>query len=155
MPFINTQAIEVVTSAGQPTTLSIEPGGNPPPEVQWFKDGNPVTHHILSDGSLYMSNTSLQDSGNYTVKVTNSTGQSQEVIRVDVLQPMQPEGTTHISHTMQTHNHALCLETYSIVFQMIRHTHPLRLKIFHSTLLRAVQTWRKDLPLSTKAWMMA
>ena len=92
MPFINTQAVEIVTSAGQPTTLCIEPGGHPPPEVQWFKDGNPVTHHVLSDGSLYMSNTRILDGGNYTVKVTNSAGHSEEAIKVEVVQPIPPEG---------------------------------------------------------------
>jgi len=92
VPFINTQAVEVVTSAGQPTTLCIEPGGHPLPEVQWFKDSNPVTHHVLSDGSLYISNTHMHDSGSYTVRVTNSAGQSQEVIKVEVSQPTPPEG---------------------------------------------------------------
>ncbi|XP_065904635.1 receptor-type tyrosine-protein phosphatase S-like isoform X2 [Dysidea avara] len=91
LPFINTQAVEIVTSAGQPTTLCIEPGGHPPPEVQWFKDGNPVTHHVLSDGSLYMSNTRILDGGNYTVKVTNSAGHSEEAIKVEVVQPIPPE----------------------------------------------------------------
>jgi len=92
VPFINTQAVEVVTSAGQPTTLCIEPGGRPLPEVQWFKDSNPVTHHILSDGSLYISNTCIHDSGSYAVRATNSAGQSEEVIKVEVLQPTPPEG---------------------------------------------------------------
>jgi len=90
VPFINTQAVEVVTSAGQPTTLCIEPGGYPLPEVQWFKDSNPVTHNILSDGSLYISNTHMHDSGSYIVKATNSSGHAQEAIKVEVLQPTPP-----------------------------------------------------------------
>ena len=92
VPCINALVTEVKTSAGQPATLCIEFGGHPLPVVEWFKDNNPVEHCTLSDGSLYIANAQTHDSGNYTVRLTNSCGQCTEDISVEVSQPIPPEG---------------------------------------------------------------
>jgi len=84
---------EVKTSAGQPATLCIEVKGHPPPVVEWFKDNIPVEHSTLSDGSLYIANAQTHDSGNYSVKLTNTSGYCEESIIVEVSQPVPPEGT--------------------------------------------------------------
>ena len=67
-------------------------GGKPLPEVQWFKDDNPVVHRVLPDGSLHMEKTEVTDGGKYTAKVTNSAGKSEESMHVTVLELSPPEG---------------------------------------------------------------
>ena len=90
VPFIGTQSIDIYTSVGPPTTLSIEVGGKPLPEVQWFKDDNPTVHRMLADGSLYIEKTSVSDAGTYTARVTNAAGKSEESIHVTVVEPSPP-----------------------------------------------------------------
>ena len=96
VPFINTQSVEVYTSVGPPTTVSIEMGGKPKPEVQWFKDDNPVVHRVLADGSLYIEKTELTDSGKYTARVTNQAGQSEATVHITASQSSPPEGLKFI-----------------------------------------------------------
>ena len=67
-------------------------GGKPQPEVQWFKDDNPVIHRVLPDGSLYIEKTSIKDEGKYTVRVTNTAGQSEQSVHLTILEPSPPEG---------------------------------------------------------------
>ena len=95
VPFIGTQSIDIYTSVGPPTTLSIEVGGKPLPEVQWFKDDNPTVHRMLADGSLYIEKTSVSDAGTYTARVTNAAGKSEESIHVTVVEPSPPEGNNY------------------------------------------------------------
>ena len=87
-PIINTTTVEVITSVNQPTTLFIETTGNPPAEIEWSKDGSPVNHPIMSDGSLYIMHTEPSDQGEYTVTATNPVGVSQQSITVTVIQPV-------------------------------------------------------------------
>lgn len=87
-PVINTSTVEVITSVNQPTTLFIETSGNPPAEIEWSKDGSPVNHPIMSDGSLYIMHTEPSDQGEYTVTATNPVGSSQQTITVTVIQPV-------------------------------------------------------------------
>ena len=87
-PVINTSTVEVITSVNQPTTLFIETTGNPPAEIEWSKDGCPVNHPIMSDGSLYIMHTEPSDQGEYTVTATNPVGSSRQVITVTVIQPV-------------------------------------------------------------------
>ena len=68
---INTSEEEVKTSIGQPTTLHVTIGGDHMPEISWTKDGEPIDHLILSDGSLYISDTIHDDKGRYTVTATD------------------------------------------------------------------------------------
>ena len=92
VPFINMQSADVYTSVGPPTTLSVEVGGKPLPEVQWFKDGNPTVHRVLDDGSLYIEKTEISDGGRYTAIVTNAAGKSEESIHLTVKEPSPPKG---------------------------------------------------------------
>ena len=71
-------------------------GGKPKPEVQWFKNDNPVVHRVLADGSLYIEKTELTDSGKYTARVTNQAGQSEATVHITVSQPSPPEGLKFI-----------------------------------------------------------
>ena len=87
-PVITTPTAEVITSVNQPTTLFIETTGNPTPEVEWTKDGAPVNHPLMSDGSLYIMHTEPSDQGEYTVTATNSISSCQQMICVTVIQPV-------------------------------------------------------------------
>ena len=85
---ISTSEDEVRTSVGQPTTLHVTVGKDPLPEISWTKDGEPVNHLILSDGSLYILNTIHDDEGKYTVTATTSAGISaSRNIQLVVLNP--------------------------------------------------------------------
>jgi len=64
----------VVTSAGQPTTLLCKASGIPAPDVSWTCDGKPLDKERciqLSDSSLFILDTNIQDEGNYLVVATN------------------------------------------------------------------------------------
>ena len=78
---------EVKTSLGQPTTLQITITGHPMPEINWTKNGDPIDHLILQDNSLYISPTTEDDQGGYTVIATNTVGKSSKTIQLIVLNP--------------------------------------------------------------------
>ena len=104
---------DVFTSAGQPTTLVCEVSGTPPPEVTWEKvaekergQGGENTQLLekqtdqpmdkqrflqLSDHSLVILGTDLQDEGVYIVKATNSGGLVEVIVKVTVIRPVPPE----------------------------------------------------------------
>jgi hypothetical protein len=59
------------------TTLSVGVSGSSPITFQWFKDTvaiDPAVNPTATNSSLVLSNLTLLDSGNYTVKVTNPLG---------------------------------------------------------------------------------
>ena len=76
-----------MTSVGRPTTLQIKVIGHPMPEINWTKNGDPVDHLILADSSLYISPTTKDDQGRYTVTATNSEGKSSKSIQLVVINP--------------------------------------------------------------------
>ena len=94
------QSVDIYTSVGPPTTLSIEVGGKPVPEVQWFKDDNPTVHRVLEDGSLYIEKTNISDSGRYTAKVTNAAGTAEESVHLTVIDPSPPKRKCFGSYRM-------------------------------------------------------
>ena len=108
-PVINTSIVEVITSVNQPTTLFTETTGNPPAEMEWSKDGSPVNHPIMSDGSLYIMHTEPSAQGECTVTATNPVGSSHQVINVTVIQPVALHRKSclkplYIYHTIGTLN---------------------------------------------------
>ena len=78
---------EVKTSVGRPTTLHVTVGGDSVPEISWTKDGEPINHVILSDGSLYILNTTHDDEGRYTVTAINNKGKSIKDVQLIALNP--------------------------------------------------------------------
>ena len=84
---IRTNKEEVKTSVGQPTTLHVTVGGDPVPEISWTKDGEPIDHPILTDGSLYISDTIDNDQGSYLMTANNSEGKCSKMIQLVVLNP--------------------------------------------------------------------
>ena len=77
----------VNTSVNQPTTLIVKLTDNYKVEVIWKKDGRPVNHPVLPDGSLYIVNTSLSDSGEYSVIVTKNKRTTVENLQLTVFDP--------------------------------------------------------------------
>ena len=62
--------------------------GDPTPEINWTKNGDPVDDHlVLEDGSLYINPTTDDDQGRYTVTATNNEGKSSKTIHLAVLNP--------------------------------------------------------------------
>ena len=57
------------------------------PQISWTKKGKPINHLILQDSSLYISPTTEDDQGRYTVTATNSEGKSSKSIQLAVLNP--------------------------------------------------------------------
>jgi len=87
---IDTVVKEVTTSVGRPTTLFVELPYSDQSEIIWKKDKEPVSHKILSDGSLYIANTELSDKGDYTVTITDTDDGTSETIRLTVIDPQMP-----------------------------------------------------------------
>ncbi len=78
-------------SEGQPARLEIEVGGNPTPQISWFKDNYVVCHSedsqiISNKGShvLKMPEIYLEDSGLYKAVITSSLGKNESVCQVIV-----------------------------------------------------------------------
>lgn len=64
-------------TVGQPLILHCQTTGFPQPTVAWHKDGYSVdTSHVtlLSNGSLYISSSVVQDTGRFSCRATNIVG---------------------------------------------------------------------------------
>ena len=82
--------MEVTTSVGQPTTLFVELPYADDSEITWKKDGKPVNHPVLPDGSLYIANTKPSDQGGYTVTATGTDNTTSENLQLAVIDPKMP-----------------------------------------------------------------
>ena len=82
----------VETSVNQPTTLVVKPTENDTIQISWTKDGQPVKNPVLPDGSLYISNTSSSDKGEYTVIVKENESTVVENLQITVFDPQLPPG---------------------------------------------------------------
>ena len=86
------ETVVVETSVNQPTTLVVRVVDNCKVRVTWKKDGRLVKHSVLPDGSLYISNTTLNDKGEYTVTVKKNEGTVVENLKLSVFNPRLPPG---------------------------------------------------------------
>lgn len=76
-PTIHVQPKDTNVTNGYSLTLNCEATGFPQPVVSWQKDGQAVdTSHVtlLSNGSLYIFSTVMQDAGQFSCKASNSAG---------------------------------------------------------------------------------
>lgn len=80
-----------LAATGQPAVMSVLVSGTPPFGFQWFKNGVPLTNDTHFSGAtsswLVISNSTLPDSGNYAVTVSNLLGQ---LISSNVLTVVNP-----------------------------------------------------------------
>ena len=95
---------QVTVIQGEPLQLSAKVSGHPPPVVQWLKDGRPIRSgqstlgggtYVLStlpDGTvtLEVEGATPEDSGNYSLVVSNDLGESKCDTQVDVEPPPAP-----------------------------------------------------------------
>jgi len=84
--------MEVVTSAGQPTTLFVELPYTDELKITWTKDNKRSNHPVLSDGSLFITNTKLSDGGEYTVTGSGTGSSTTETLHLKVINPQLPSG---------------------------------------------------------------
>ena len=94
----------VRSSVSQPTTLMIALPDIHRPTITWKKDGQQVNHPVLSDGSLYIVNTSLSDQGRYIVTVSSDGSTESATIQLTVINPQMPTGKTN-STRCRTHTY--------------------------------------------------
>lgn len=86
------ESTEVKSSVNQPTTLVVKMTNHHKIEVTWKKKGRQVKHQALLDGSLYISNTTLRDNGEYTVMIKKNEGVVVERLQLTVVDPQLPPG---------------------------------------------------------------
>ena len=96
MSMITVETTAVKTSVNQPTTLVVKLTNSDKVEVNWKKDGQPVKHPALSDGSLYISKTNLSDEGKYTVIVKKNESSVVENLQLNVFDPQLPPGERNL-----------------------------------------------------------
>ena len=75
---------DVAVNIGEISRLQCQFSGQPTPSIQWFKDGQPIsledqrvtiTAESPTLSVLTINNTTMDDKGVYSVKVTNSAGE--------------------------------------------------------------------------------
>ncbi|OCT99507.1 vascular endothelial growth factor receptor 2 [Xenopus laevis] len=74
-PFITldkTMNSVIVSKVGRSVRIPVKYTAYPTPDVQWFKNGKQLPHHIVKmENSLLINATSEEDTGNYTVVLRN------------------------------------------------------------------------------------
>ena len=90
---------ELRTSVGHQITLMIALPDIHRPTITWKKDGQPVNHPVLSDGSLYIVNTIFSDQGRYIVTVSSEGSTESATLLLKVINPQMPSGTINIANT--------------------------------------------------------
>ena len=85
-------SMEVTTSAGQPTTLFVELPYADESDITWMKNNKPSKYPVLSDGSLFITNTNLSDGGEYTVTASGAGNSTAETLHLKVINPQLPSG---------------------------------------------------------------
>ena len=93
---IKMESSDLRTSVGQPTTLMIALPDIHRPTITWKKDGQTVNHPVLSDGSLYIVNTTLSDQGRYIVTVNSDGSTESATVQLTVINPQMPTGKSSI-----------------------------------------------------------
>uniref|UniRef100_A0A674JRJ4 Titin n=1 Tax=Terrapene triunguis TaxID=2587831 RepID=A0A674JRJ4_9SAUR len=90
--------------AGRPIELAIPIGGRPPPAVSWFFAGSKLRESERTKieteakvAKLSVRETTIHDTGEYTLEVKNTTGTAVETIKVIILdKPGPPTGPIRI-----------------------------------------------------------
>jgi hypothetical protein len=81
-PTVTAPPQDLVTTEGASATLQLSVGGTGPFNYVWTKDGVPGT--LSNEPTLYFANLRPEDSGFYTVEVSNSAGRATATCQVTV-----------------------------------------------------------------------
>ncbi|PWU16411.1 MAG: hypothetical protein C5B50_13630 [Verrucomicrobia bacterium] len=71
-PLIYQQPQTTIRYSGDPLSIGVAPGGNPPPTMQWYKGAAPIPGATSS--SYALASVQFSDAGTYSVRLTNSHG---------------------------------------------------------------------------------
>lgn len=79
----------MATTVNEQATLSCEASGQPTPDVQWFKDGQPfpstgLRHRMMPSGSLEFMLVRIEDNGQYMCSASNTAGNASRTITLSV-----------------------------------------------------------------------
>jgi glucose/arabinose dehydrogenase len=105
-PFITNQPADLTVGEGQNAVLSVSALGSTPLSYQWRKNGNDIPG--ATNSTLAFSPAAVANSGNYTVVISNASGNvTSEVATLTVLQNAPPvaeiltpvTGTTYVAGT--------------------------------------------------------
>ncbi|XP_043914327.1 hemicentin-2 isoform X2 [Protopterus annectens] len=105
-PFLTgvSDAPEIVTALlHSPLTLMCEATGNPPPIINWFRNGSPIRPseelQLLSGGRwLKLTHVRNHDDGNYTCVASSAAGKVEKNFMVDVWVPPSIEGEDEVEN---------------------------------------------------------
>ncbi|XP_041062394.1 basement membrane-specific heparan sulfate proteoglycan core protein isoform X1 [Carcharodon carcharias] len=85
VPQVTSEEPSLTITAGQVATLRCSATGYPTPIIQWSKLRAPLPwQHRIVNGSLFIPNVGLQDSGQYICNASNSAGFAELYIQLDV-----------------------------------------------------------------------
>ena len=77
---------------GQPHTLICPARGTPPPDITWYKDGQPIDYESEPDLTLkangrhlYFQEVNVKDDGKYKCVASNEAGESEQDFDLDIL----------------------------------------------------------------------
>lgn len=87
--YINSSPSSQDITEGQSTTLQVDAAGAQPLSYQWYKDGIAITN--ANSASYSLSNAAVEDSGFFTVRVSNGGGDVySSAAFIDVIEPTPP-----------------------------------------------------------------
>ncbi|CAF0916357.1 unnamed protein product [Adineta ricciae] len=98
---------DVSVNIGETARLQCQYSGNPTPTISWYKDGKPipaddqqfvVTQETATLSVLTINNTSMNDKGVYSVKLTNIAGEVEGKANLTV-KPIKPSITRDLDST--------------------------------------------------------
>uniref|UniRef100_A0A1I7VVS1 non-specific serine/threonine protein kinase n=1 Tax=Loa loa TaxID=7209 RepID=A0A1I7VVS1_LOALO len=107
-PHIHREDVEDITvKVGQPLRLIIRIDGEPPPEVTWSCNGEPVDSNIVIENEDYITKLTLmkatrKQSGSYTIKATNESGSDSVTFAVTIKgKPGKPKGPLQVNDVFE------------------------------------------------------
>lgn len=83
------ELVKITTSVGQPTTLFVD---IPHFEITWKKEMLAIKHQVLPGGSLYITDTQLDDQGDYTMTAVDNKSVVSMKFQLKVINPQMCTG---------------------------------------------------------------
>jgi beta-galactosidase len=81
-PVISSPPLDLVVTETNPSFLKVVASGTQPLAYQWTKDGRPEL--LSTEAEFWIANPKVEDSGTYTVEVSNRCGRTMATCRLTV-----------------------------------------------------------------------